>query len=357
MVDPFISVVVPTYNRRASLLRLLPALGGQSYPAEQFEVIVVDDGSSDGTPDAVRRLELPYRLHVLIQDTNQGPAAARNRGVEHARGVIVLFLDDDVVPLADLVARHAQLHKVQLGVVVVGPMMAPREWPRPAWVRWEEDMLERQYHEMLAGKYPCTPRQFYTANASLRRADFEAVGGFDPAFKRAEDVELAYRLRDRGARFVFNPHAQVLHYAARSFASWRRAAYLYGRYDVVMEREKGHEALRCAAEEFLRRRPLNRQLTRLCVGRPLLLDGALLALGALAVGADRLGATRPAAAALSGIFGLLYWQGACDELGGRKAMWSAVAQGGVLSTDVFRPVSPPAMVMDSAGATEGFARG
>ena len=72
-----------------------------------------------------------------------------------------------------------------------------------AWIRWEEEMLEVQYQAMLSGEYPCTPRQFYTANASLSRDRFLEVGGFDGTFKRAEDVEMAYRMRDRGASFVF----------------------------------------------------------------------------------------------------------------------------------------------------------
>jgi hypothetical protein len=202
-------------------------------------------------------------------------------------------------------------------------MLPPRDWPRPAWVRWEEELLQIQYRELAEGKYPCTPRQFYTANASLSREQFLAVGGFDPEFKRAEDVELAYRMRDAGARFVFCEEAVVMHYASRSFAAWSRTPYQYGRYDVVMHR-KGHEALACAAAEFHTRHYLNQLLAELCVGRKPVLHAAVAALRGVAYAAERVGAHRSAILALSGIFNMLYWQGASDEFGGARLVWRAI---------------------------------
>jgi GT2 family glycosyltransferase len=178
---------------------------------------------------------------------------------------------------------------------------------------------------MIAGEFECTPRQFYTANASLRRGRFLAAGGFDSTFKRAEDVELAYRMRDQGARFVFHPRAIVQHYAERTFEAWCRTPYQYGRYDVVMHREKGHEALPCAAHEFHSRHPLTRVLARACVGRPRLVSSAVVALRAVSGAADRLGQPGAARLALSGIFNLLYWQGVCDEFGGPAPVWQTVA--------------------------------
>ncbi|MGH2355432.1 MAG: hypothetical protein ACRDJN_27810, partial [Chloroflexota bacterium] len=156
---------------------------------------------------------------------------------------------------------------------------------------------------------------------------FLAAGGFDAGYKRAEDVELAYRLRDRGARFIFNPRADVLHYAWRSFAAWARTPYQYGRYDVLMHREKGHEALPCAFVEFHQRHPLTRLMVRLCLGRPPLVQGAVLALRGVAAVADRARANRAATLALSGIFNLLYWQGVSDELGGAAPVWRGIAEG------------------------------
>ncbi len=324
-----LSVVVPTYNRRNSLLRLLEALAGQSFPADELEVLVVDDGSSDGSPTVAREMAaaMPYTMRVLDQP-HGGPARARNLGVQEARGWGVVFLDDDVVPYPDLLERHAAaLGRPEDTTVVVGPMLPPDGWRRPAWIRWEEAMLDKQYRAMLAGAYSCTPRQFYTGNASLPRALFLTAGGFDPRFLRAEDVELAFRLADHGARFVFEPRARVDHYARRSYAAWCRTPRQYGRYDVLMAREKEQPTLENAAREYHGRHVLTRALLRACVGRAWLGAAAVHGLGGLARALDAAGARRAARFALSGSFNLLYWQGVCDELGGRSAVWRLVDAG------------------------------
>lgn len=318
-----ISIVVPTYNRCASLLRLLHALEQQT--CAEFDVIVVDDGSTDATAQTLDALRPLYPMTVLRQ-RNGGPAAARNAGVQRATSDLVLFLDDDVVPIPTLVEQHLAVHALQSNAVVIGPMTPPANWSRPAWIRWEEDMLDVQYRAMESGEYECTPRQFYTANASLARARFIDAGGFDSAFKRAEDVELAYRMRDRGAEFVFLSDAVVYHYAERTFAAWSRTPYQYGRYDVIMHREKGHEALPCAAHEFHRRHVLTRCLARICVGHSALVRLSVGGLRLVADTADRVGARGVARLALSGIFNLLYWQGASDELGGPEPVWRTVAE-------------------------------
>jgi GT2 family glycosyltransferase len=323
-MEPFVSIVVPTFDRQASLARLLGSLEQQRYRADCFEVLVVDDGSTDGTIEWLGSLQPAWRLRVLAQ-AHSGPALARNLGVEQADGSLILFLDDDVVAQPELLAEHVATQARSPDAVVVGPMSPPNDWPRSVWVRWEEAKLQRQYAAMLAGQYPCTPRQFYTGNASLSRARFREAGGFDARFKRAEDVELAYRLSRRGARFIFNPRAEVLHFASRSFEAWCRTPYQYGQYDVVMERDKGHRTLQIATREFHRRHGLNRRLTRLCVGRRSVLDVAVFYLRQVVHLADRLGSERAASAALSGIFNLLYWQGVCDELGGAQQLWHSLA--------------------------------
>jgi hypothetical protein len=119
----------------------------------------------------------------------------------------------------------------------------------------------------------------------------------------------------------------VLHYAWRSFEAWSRIPYQYGRYDVVMHREKGHEALPCAFVEFHQRHRVTRQLVRVCLGRDVVARGAVFGLRGVAEAADRAGAHGAARLALSGIFNLLYWQGVCDEFGGRDAVWREIEVG------------------------------
>jgi GT2 family glycosyltransferase len=261
----------------------------------------------------------------VLEQVNAGPAAARNTALPHAEGRLGVFLDDDGVPSVSLLEVHAAVQGDADDLVVVGPMYPPTDWQRSAWVRWEERQLLKQYDAMNQGLYACTPRQFYTGNASAPRALLLRAGGFDSRFKRAEDVELAFRLWAMGARFHFEPRADVLHYASRSFRSWMRTPYQYGRYDVVMGREKGINTFELACWEFERRHAWSQRLTRACVGRPwrrLAVAGLFVA----AMTADLVGLEQGAAFALSAIFNVQYWQGASDELGGPAPVWSAVEE-------------------------------
>lgn len=322
---PSISVVVPTFDRQASLFRLLDALTRQSHPLEDIEVIVVDDGSSDGTPARLRESRFPFALRAVSQE-HAGPAAARNLGVATANGALIVFFDDDVVPATDAIERHVAAHHAAPDAVVIGPMLPPAGWRRPAWIRWEEEKLLAQYDAMRRGDYPCTPRQLFTANASMPRSRFLESGGFDVAFARAEDVELGYRLETLGLIFVFDPTARVWHFPARSFASWRAVPRRYGQADVAMYRNKGHRALQHALEEFHGRHVLNRWLARACVGRPIPMRLVTTALPAVVIAFDAAGAGRAAGPLLSALFNLLYWQGLSDSLGGPAVVWSAVSE-------------------------------
>ena len=229
---PAVSVVIPTYNRAARLRRVLAALVSQTYPRSCYEIVVVSDGSTDGTDEMLR--EQPPTEVAFAAQSNAGPAAARNRGVEMASGTLLLFIDDDVIATPSLVERHVERHREGgEGQVVIGPMATPPDVELSPWVQWEQTMLYRQYRAMVQGVYDPTPRQFYTGNASVARDAVVAAGGFDTRFRRAEDIELAYRLEEAGLRFTFDPHAVGHHHAERSFASWLQNAYDYGMCDAL----------------------------------------------------------------------------------------------------------------------------
>jgi GT2 family glycosyltransferase len=320
---PELSVVLPTYNRLSQLKRVLTALGRQTFPADRFEVVVVSDGCTDGTNEYLTTVQTAFEL-VRVSQENQGVAMARNRGVAHARADLILFIDDDVVPVPELMEEHLKELRRDDHVVVLGPMLPPPDVKLAPWVRWEERMLEKQYRDMIEGRWEPTARQFYTGNTSLARRHILAAGGFDPSFHRAEDVELAYRLKDMGLHFVFNPKAVGYHYAERSFVSWIKIPYAYGRYDVVMTRNKGQDwLLPTVLREFRDRHPFIRALTRLCLDRPRLSQVAIELLKQVALLGDRLGVELLPRCAFSGIFNLRHYQGIADELGGAAAFWQA----------------------------------
>jgi GT2 family glycosyltransferase len=323
---PDVSIVIPTHQRRQSLKRVLDALGAQTVAPGRFEVIVVCDGCTDGTAEMCRGLSPEYSLRV-IEQPQQGPAGARNRGLAEAVGDLIVFLDDDVVPGEELIARHVQAHVDHERAVVIGPLLAPPGFALAPWTRWEANMLADQYRSMTAGRWEPSPRQFYTGNASVRREHLLAAGGFDPDFHRAEDVELAYRLQRLPLTFHFSAGAQGWHYAQRSLRSWLAAARAYGEADVAMYRRGRLMTLQSMSAEFKWRRRSLRRLARACVGRPALLTPTVGVALAVARVAAWLQLTGLAESAYSAVFNLTYWDAISGQLGGRSAFWRLVATG------------------------------
>lgn len=307
-----ISVVVPTFNRRDRLHRVLMGLSRQTI-AGSFEVVVVSDGSTDGTDEYLRSGETPLDVTVVTQ-TNAGPAAARNAGLLASRGTVVLFVDDDVVPSPDLVEQHLLTHEASPDdIVAIGPMLTPGDAVLSPWVEWEQHQLYKQYNAMRDGLYDCTFRQFYTGNASVPRHCLIDVGMFDCNFRRAEDVELAFRLHQSGVAFRFVPEARGYHYADRTFASWLATASEYGRNDVTFMRSGNEWLTRSVPEDFEHRSLLVRTLANVCVPRPRLAAAVSYALAKLAVTPLPLGPTRRPT--LSALYNLAYYRAIASELG------------------------------------------
>jgi glycosyltransferase involved in cell wall biosynthesis len=322
---PTVSVVVPTYNRLPRLQRVLDALAAQTYPASRFEVVVVSDGSSDGTDEHLGKRQDPFEL-VAVSQPNAGPAAARNRGAELAGGSLLLFVDDDVVAAPTLIEQHVASHDMS-PLVVIGPMLTPDGYDMSPWVRWEQAMLYRQYDAMKRGRYPATFRQFYTGNASVLRESMLSQHGFDTRYRRAEDVELAYRLSQCGHRFVFNANAVGYHYADRPFGSWLQTARDYGINDARFARDLGRpELLQLVGREFPRRHPIVQVAARCCVGRPRAEQAAQTILKSIASTTDALHADLLTRLSLSGLYNITYYCGLAEELGSRDAFRRVVSR-------------------------------
>lgn len=196
-----VSVVVPARNEELRIGRCVRALLAQDYPREQYEVIVVDDGSQDRTADVAAG----FGVAVLRQPPSGG-AAARNLGVAHARGEVVAFTDADCVPVRDwlreLVAPFQDPSVAASGGDVVGE---PVSWIARYIEAAGYFRLERRWH---AHPWPI----FVTANVAYRKAVFEALGGFDPELRGASDLEMTWRVaRDGRFRLVPRPQALVWH--------------------------------------------------------------------------------------------------------------------------------------------------
>ncbi|MCG6961676.1 MAG: glycosyltransferase family 2 protein [Acidobacteria bacterium] len=212
---PSATVVIPTYNRGRELSLVLGALRTQHVPSgADVQLVVVDDGSSDGTWAMLQQRMESGELLALRQE-NAGPARARNRGVEAARGELVVFLGDDTVPEPGWLLQHLEEHRLLGGaaeVAVLGYTSFPPGLDSP-FLRWINE-FGAQFGYLLIEDVERVPFNFfYTSNISLPRRVLLELGGFREDFPAAawEDIELAYRASRRGLRLVYRPRARVLH--------------------------------------------------------------------------------------------------------------------------------------------------
>jgi len=320
-----LSVIVPTHNRRDFLPALLASLAAQDYPKGCWELVVVDDGSSDDTLQYLGSGAGPRPANVrVLSQPQSGVATARNNGGRAATGRAVLFLDDDMIASASLVREHSEVHLQEPQAVVIGHLTVPAA-DREPWVAWEDAQVHRHFAALKSGESIPGPRDFYTGNCSVSVELFNRVGGFDANLPRAEDVELGYRLAGAGARFYYRAAADSLHLGRHPFASWRRNAGLYGRCDVALAWEQGHTHLQEEIFNWYRHRNfLNKALVRACVAWPALEGAATGALNTAGRLAYKTGMRRVSAACYSAIYNLAYWLRIVEALGKRR-FWSYVS--------------------------------
>jgi glycosyltransferase involved in cell wall biosynthesis len=231
------SVIVPAYNAEKTLEACVGALVRQTMDSGSYEVIVVDDGSVDGTGEIARRFPVKY-----IRQENQGPAAARNHGAKEAGGEIILFTDADCVPAANWVEEMTKPFAAPDVVAVKG---AYRTNQKSLVARFAQLEFEERFAILKKAGYT---DMVDTYSAAFRREIFLRVGGFDDSFPTAnnEDTEFSYRLSSMGYKMVFNPDAIVYHldhpdsvrrYARLKFwrGYWRMV--VYRRYPGKMIRD------------------------------------------------------------------------------------------------------------------------
>jgi glycosyltransferase involved in cell wall biosynthesis len=197
-----------TYNRAALLERVLDACFEQTIPERSYEVVLVNDGSSDETPAVIERARGRAGCRfVVVDQSNAGLAKGRNAGIARASGERIVFIDDDVLPLPNFLEEHLRSHASHPQAIVRGGAINVEsfdELPPPVWTI-----------KNYSGNY------FWTTNVSVPLAAIRAIGGFNENFSEYgwEDIDVGLRLRGRGVRAVFNPKALAYHFKPRPRAS------------------------------------------------------------------------------------------------------------------------------------------
>ncbi len=215
-----LTVVIPTYNRRAILERCLKLLFAQSADSDAWEILVVDDGSTDGSADWVAGLDAPVALRVIRQ-ANQGAGAARNHGARESLGRILLFVDDDILAQPGLVAEHIRAHREQTNIVGLGRLTLHIDGRPDPFARYWQSFWDDHYARLAREPEAVAYRDCFGGNLSIERERFLRVGGFATDLPRYHDVELGFRLARDGAVFVYLPDAiggQIHLKDERSFA-------------------------------------------------------------------------------------------------------------------------------------------
>lgn len=223
---PSVSIVIPVYNGMRTLRNCLDAVFQQDYPRERYEVIAVDNNSTDETPEFLRR----YPLRLEFERQIQGPHAATNAGVRVATGEILVFTDSDCVPEPDwlrkLVAPFADAQVVGTG----GRIEAYR--PQTRIERFLDAM--KPFKNAYQGS-PDFPAALVTGNCAIRRAEFMAAGLFNPNMYTGAETDLSYRVQlQTGKRAVYTPDAVVYHMYNPTLKRLARHFYIYGYSEILL---------------------------------------------------------------------------------------------------------------------------
>ena len=236
LVEPMsVSIIIPTFNGALRIGNCLDALLNQ-VAVRNVEILVVDDGSTDDTANVIEG----YPNVHLISQANAGPAAARNRGAQSARGVIILFTDDDCVPMPDwLDAMLAPFNNPE----VVGAKGIYRTHQTRLMARFVQIEYEDRYR-MMAGLPSIDFIDTYSA--AFRRDCFLEMGGYDTSFPVAcaEDIELSYRMSAQGWKMTFAPEAIVYHTHPDTFWRYLKKKYKFAFWRVLAVRKNPTKAVK-----------------------------------------------------------------------------------------------------------------
>lgn len=241
MRRPQWSVIIPTFNREDVLLRTIRAYLDQEGDFGGLEIIVVDDGSTDATPQLLENIRRtsPEQLKVIRQG-NKGPAAARNQGLRHAQGALILFAGDDVIPCRNLLELHLSTHRSFPfpTIAVLGKITWSPEQNISPLMQWLEAGGWQFHYGGIQDPHNVPPDMFYSSNISLHKELLDKEV-FDEAFSAAcwEDIDLGLRLQKHGLRIIYNEHAIGYHLHPTDFHRFARRSRRAGYFEAMFHRK------------------------------------------------------------------------------------------------------------------------
>ena len=345
-----ISVVIATWRRRALVERLLGMLARQTLPASRFEVVVVDDGSPEPVEEGLRQLDVPYRLRVIRQE-NAGPAAARHAGALVAENDLLVIVDDDMQVGPGFLEAHEALHAPGTRLAVLGRIRWDPAVEMPLSERYRAASIEALARDAQAGK-PLAGNRLCTGNVSMRRADYLAVGGFDPSLRLSEDAELGLRLGKAGVQLIFDEGPAAVHSSDHKdpFA-WLDRMAKNGEADAQVARKHRDTPEANPWRYLFQLAPLGRPLLAASVLAPEVAHGVARAAMKTAMLADRAGLRSLALRGAGVATAMEYFRGLRQDAG--SATGALLGLGRFLSAGARKKASPegvPGLLAQSARA-------
>lgn len=224
--SPFFSIVIPTYNRPERLATCLQSIAEIDYPRDRFEVIVVDDGSQMPLDSVVTPVQDQLDVTLLKQD-NAGPAAARNKGAEQAKGQFLALTDDDCMPAPDWLKNFTRRFTTTSNCLIGGRTI--NALPDNLYSTASQKLIDYLYEYYNAK--PEETRFFASNNIALPTELFHKIGGFDTSYPRAaaEDREFCDRWRSKGYHMLYAPEIKIYHAHELTLRSFWRQHFNYGR--------------------------------------------------------------------------------------------------------------------------------
>ncbi|MCP4583343.1 MAG: glycosyltransferase [candidate division Zixibacteria bacterium] len=219
------SIIIPVRNQKKSLLAAMFALKRQIKKPRTFELVICDDGSTDGTDQAIRKLKYPLFFKYFRNDPPLGRSANRNSGFDRSAGEHLIFFDGDMVPVDGYIT--AMLADIKSDTVKLGSAQAP---PDEKQGRLERYLYSRGRYDHMGEDVSLPGRLFTSNNFLISRENFKKVGGFDIEFKGwgGEDIDFGLKLEDLGVKLKNVPEAITYHYHERAIKTLADDFYNFG---------------------------------------------------------------------------------------------------------------------------------
>jgi GT2 family glycosyltransferase len=227
-----VSIIVPVFNSKKTIKKCLESLLNIDYPKHKLEIILVDDGSTDGTKEIIRH----YSGVKLIEQGHKGPAATRNVGARKSSGKYIFFTDSDCIVRKDWIMN--MLKEFRGNLAIVSGSLVPFSMKRPS------EKFEQMRRERLYGVRRRLVEAVPSCNMAIKRRVFNEINGFDEDFKYAsfEDYDLCRRVKKLNYAILYEPMIQVIHLHSSSWKGVFRRAFIHGMEGVKFRNKKGEKS-------------------------------------------------------------------------------------------------------------------